>query len=178
MAMKEKGNHIITTNIEHHAVLNPCKQLELLGFEVTYLEVDENGRISTEQVINAITDRTILVTVMYGNNEVGTIQPIREIGEILKDHQAVFHTDAVQAYGLIPLNVDELGVDLLSVTAHKLNGPKGIGFLYQRKGLETSPLIFGESKNGNAVLVLKIFLQLLPFRKRCRSHNVRWYKII
>lgn len=142
-AMKEKGNHIITTNIEHHAVLNPCKQLELLGFEVTYLEVDEKGRISTEQVKNAITDRTILVTIMYGNNEVGTIQPIREIGAFLNGHQAVFHTDAVQAYGLIPLNVDELGVDLLSVTAHKLNGPKGIGFLYQRKGLETSPLIFG-----------------------------------
>jgi len=142
-AMKEKGNHIITTNIEHHAVLNPCKQLELLGFEVTYLEVDENGRISTEQVKNAIKDRTILVTIMYGNNEVGTIQPIREIGEFLKGHQAVFHTDAVQAYGLIPLNVDELGIDLLSVTAHKLNGPKGIGFLYQRKGLETSPLILG-----------------------------------
>jgi cysteine desulfurase len=142
-AMKDKGNHIITTNIEHHAVLNPCKQLELLGFEVTYLEVDKNGRIRLDQVENALTDKTILVTIMYGNNEVGTIQPIQEIGSLLKEHQAVFHTDAVQAYGLIPLDVDELGIDLLSVSAHKLNGPKGIGFLYQRKGIETNPHLFG-----------------------------------
>ena len=143
MAMKAKGNHIITTNIEHHAVLNPCKQLELLGFEVTYLEVDDNGQITAEQVKNALTDKTVLVSIMYGNNEVGTIQPIREIGALLKEHQAVFHTDAVQAYGLVPLHVDELGVDLLSVSAHKLNGPKGIGFLYQRKGLDTTPVLFG-----------------------------------
>ena len=142
-AMKDKGNHIITTNIEHHAVLNPCKQLELLGFEVTYLEVDDNGQINAEQVKNALTDKTILVSIMYGNNEVGTIQPIREIGELLKEHQAIFHTDAVQAYGLVPLDVDELGVDLLSVSAHKLNGPKGIGFLYQRKGIDTTPVLFG-----------------------------------
>ncbi|MER2088588.1 MAG: cysteine desulfurase family protein [Sporosarcina sp.] len=141
--MKSKGNHIITTNSEHHAVLNPCKQLEMLGFKVSYLEVDENGQISTDQVKNALTDETVLVSIMYGNNEVGTIQPIREIGALLKEHQAVFHTDAVQAYGLIPLNVDDLGVDLLSVSAHKLNGPKGIGFLYQRKGLDTTPLLFG-----------------------------------
>lgn len=143
LAMKDKGNHIITTTIEHHAVLNPCKQLELLGYDVTYLEVDDNAQISVEQVKAALTDQTILVSIMYGNNEVGTIQPIREIGELLKDHQAKFHTDAVQAYGLIPLDVDELGVDLLSVSAHKLNGPKGIGFLYQRKGTDTAPLLFG-----------------------------------
>ncbi len=143
VAMKNQGNHIITTTIEHHAVLNPCKQLELLGYDVTYLEVDANGQISVEQVKNALTDQTILVSIMYGNNEVGTIQPIREIGELLKDHQAKFHTDAVQAYGLIPLHVDELGVDLLSVSAHKLNGPKGIGFLYQRKGNDMTPLLFG-----------------------------------
>lgn len=143
MAMKAKGNHIITTNSEHHAVLNPCKQLELLGFEVTYLEVDDNGQITAEQVKNALTDKTVLVSIMYGNNEVGTIQPIREIGALLKEHQAVFHTDAVQAYGIVPLHVDELGVDLLSVSAHKLNGPKGIGFLYQRKGLDSTPVLFG-----------------------------------
>ena len=143
MAMKAKGNHIITTNIEHHAVLIPCKQLELLGFDVTYLEVNEYGQITEEQVKNALTDKTILVTIMYGNNEVGTIQPIREIGALLKGHQTVFHTDAVQAYGLVPIHVDELGVDLLSVSAHKLNGPKGIGFLYQRKGFDTTPLLFG-----------------------------------
>jgi len=143
MAMKVKGNQIITTNIEHHAVLNPCKQLELLGFEVTYLEVNDDGQITVEQVEKALTDKTVLVSIMYGNNEVGTIQPIREIGALLKEHQAIFHTDAVQAYGIIPLHVDELGVDLLSVSAHKLNGPKGIGFLYQRKGLDTTPVLFG-----------------------------------
>lgn len=142
-AMKDKGNHIITTAIEHHAVLNPCQQLESLGYDVTYLDVDANGKISVEQVKQALTEQTILVSIMYGNNEVGTIQPIREIGDLLKDHQAKFHTDAVQAYGLVPLNVHELGVDLLSVSAHKLNGPKGIGFLYQRKGIDTNRLLFG-----------------------------------
>ncbi|MCM3637325.1 cysteine desulfurase [Sporosarcina luteola] len=142
-AMKDKGNHIITTAIEHHAVLNSCKELENNGFDVTYLPVDEDGKISAEQVAEALTDQTVLVTVMYGNNEVGTIQPIKEIGEILKDHQAVFHTDAVQAFGIMDLDVNELLVDLLSASAHKLNGPKGVGFLYQRKGLQTTPLQFG-----------------------------------
>ncbi|MCM3710807.1 cysteine desulfurase family protein [Sporosarcina luteola] len=142
-AMKEKGNHIITTAIEHHAVLNSCKELEKNGFDVTYLPVDENGKISAEQVAEALTDQTVLVTIMYGNNEVGTIQPIKEIGELLKDHQAVFHTDAVQAFGIMDLDVNELQVDLLSASAHKLNGPKGVGFLYQRKGLQTTPLQFG-----------------------------------
>lgn len=142
-AMKEKGNHIITTVIEHHAVLNSCKELEKNGFRVTYLPVDENGKISADQVADALTDQTVLVTIMYGNNEVGTIQPIKEIGEIVKDHQAIFHTDAVQAFGILELDVNELQVDLLSTSAHKLNGPKGVGFLYQRKGLQTTPLQFG-----------------------------------
>ncbi|WP_432358458.1 cysteine desulfurase family protein [Sporosarcina sp. UB5] len=142
-AMKEKGNHIITTAVEHHAVLNSCKELEKNGFHVTYLPVDENGRISADQVAEALTDQTVLVTIMYGNNEVGTIQPIKEIGQIVKDHQAIFHTDAVQAFGILELDVNELQVDLLSASAHKLNGPKGVGFLYQRKGLQTSPLQFG-----------------------------------
>ncbi len=142
-AMRHKGNHIITTVIEHHAVLNTCKQLETQGFEVTYLPVNENGQVDVEQVKDALTDKTILVTIMYGNNEVGTIQPIKQIGELMKDHQALFHTDAVQAYGLVPIDVAELNVDLLSVSAHKLNGPKGIGFLYQRKGVITDPLLHG-----------------------------------
>ncbi|WP_252502868.1 cysteine desulfurase family protein [Sporosarcina sp. Marseille-Q4943] len=142
-AMKDKGNHIITTAIEHHAVLNSCKELEKNGFQVTYLPVDENGKIRAEQVADALTEKTVLVTIMYGNNEVGTIQPIKEIGEIVKDHQAIFHTDAVQAFGIMELDVNELQVDLLSASAHKLNGPKGVGFLYQRKGLQTMPLQFG-----------------------------------
>ena len=142
-AMKEKGNHIITTSIEHHAVLNSCKELEKNGFQVTYLPVDEHGKIQPEQVAEALTDQTVLVTIMYGNNEVGTIQPIKEIGQIVKEHQAVFHTDAVQAFGILELDVNELQVDLLSASAHKLNGPKGVGFLYQRKGLQTTPLQFG-----------------------------------
>ena len=142
-AMKHKGNHIITTNIEHHAVLNTCKQLELAGYDVTFLEVDKNGRIDVEQVKNALTAETILVTIMLGNNEVGTVQPIREIGELLLEHQAVFHTDAVQAYGILPIDVDELKVDLLSVSSHKLNGPKGVGFLYERTGMTTKPHLYG-----------------------------------
>ncbi|CAM3112878.1 cysteine desulfurase family protein [Filibacter tadaridae] len=143
MAMKQKGNHIITTKIEHHAVLHSCKQLESLGYDVTYLDVDENGQISQQQVKAALTAETILVSIMFGNNEVGSMQPIREIGQLLNEHQAVFHTDAVQAYGIVSIDVRDLGVDLLSVSAHKLNGPKGVGFLYQRKGIETSPRLFG-----------------------------------
>ncbi len=142
-AMKAQGNHVITTNIEHHAVLNTCKQLEQLGFALTILEVDENGQIHPDQVAKALTDQTILVSIMYGNNEVGTMQPIAEIGQLLKNHQAVFHTDAVQVYGMLPIQVDELGVDLLSVSAHKLNGPKGIGFLYARTNTVLTPFIFG-----------------------------------
>lgn len=142
-ALKAQGNHVITTNIEHHAVLNTCKQLEQLGFTLTILEVDANGQIHPDQVAEALTDETILVSIMYGNNEVGTIQPIAEIGQLLKNHQAVFHTDAVQVYGMLPIQVDELGVDLLSVSAHKLNGPKGIGFLYARTNTVLTPFIFG-----------------------------------
>ncbi|WP_318615135.1 cysteine desulfurase family protein [Sporosarcina sp. YIM B06819] len=182
IAMKDKGNHIITTTIEHHAVLNPCKQLELLGYDVTYLEVDTNGQISVEQVKNALTDQTILVSVMYGNNEVGTIQPIREIGELVKDHQAKFHTDAVQAYGLVPLDVDELGVDLLSVSAHKLNGPKGIGFLYQRKGTDTTPLLFGGEQERKRragtenIPAIVAFSEAVTIAGQAMDQNVANYK--
>ncbi|AQQ52929.1 cysteine desulfurase family protein [Planococcus lenghuensis] len=135
--------HIITSAIEHHAVLNACKQLETEGYDVTYLPVDEDGLIRVSDVEQALRDDTFLVTIMLGNNEVGTVQPIAEIGNLLRDHAAVFHTDAVQAYGVLSLDVNELGVDFLSVSAHKLNGPKGIGFLYQRKGVNLSPLLFG-----------------------------------
>lgn len=140
---KQNGNHIITTEIEHHAVLHACKQLEKNGFEVTYLPVDHEGLVTVENVKKALRDDTILVTIMFGNNEVGTIQPIKEIGELLVQHQAQFHTDAVQAYGLEKIDVKEMGIDLLSVSAHKINGPKGIGFLYAQKDIKLSPRLFG-----------------------------------
>jgi cysteine desulfurase len=142
-AYKTRGNHIITTVIEHHAVLHACQELEKRGYEVTYLPVDNNGKISLRDFQNALQDDTILVTIMYGNNEVGSIQPIAQIGEILKDHQAIFHSDAVQAFGIEKLSVKELNVDLLSVSAHKINGPKGIGFLYVKSGIKLSPHFFG-----------------------------------
>lgn len=145
-ALKQQGKHIITTQIEHHAVLNACEKLEKEGFDVTYLPVDESGRISIETFKKELRVDTILVTIMYGNNEIGTIQPIAEIGEILKEHQAIFHTDAVQAFGIEKLNVDHIKVDLLSVSSHKLNGPKGIGFLYQRTGTPLSATFLGGSQ--------------------------------
>ncbi len=137
------GRHIITTQIEHHAVLHACQKLEKMGFEVTYLPVDETGRISIAELKSALRDDTILVSVMYGNNEVGTLQPITEIGQLLKEHQAKFHTDAVQAYGIESIDVNESGIDLLSVSAHKINGPKGIGFLYVRSDVKITPRLFG-----------------------------------
>ena len=142
-AYKEKGNHIITSKIEHHAVLHTCEWLEKNGFEVTYLDVDEYGVVNLEQLKKAICPTTILISVMYANNEIGTIQPIKEIGEIAKENNIIFHTDAVQAYCQIPIDPEELGVDLLSASAHKINGPKGVGFLYIRKGLKLRSLIHG-----------------------------------
>ncbi|MFB1080577.1 cysteine desulfurase family protein [Jeotgalibacillus sp. JSM ZJ347] len=142
-AMKHKGRHIITTAVEHHAVLHPCQELEKRGFEVTYLNVDKSGRISTADLAASLREDTILVTVMYGNNESGSIQPIKEIGALLKEHQAVFHTDAVQAFGLADINVNEEGIDLLSVSSHKINGPKGAGFLFIKNGTPHHATVFG-----------------------------------
>jgi cysteine desulfurase len=142
-ANKDRGQHIITTSIEHHAVLHTCQYLEKQGFEVTYLPVDRNGLIRIKDFTKALRDDTILVTIMLGNNEVGTVQPIEEIADLLMDHQAYLHTDAVQAFGAIPVNVDKLRVDLLSVSGHKINGPKGIGFLYVRDGTRLTTLSFG-----------------------------------
>ncbi|MBC2078623.1 cysteine desulfurase [Listeria booriae] len=135
LASKERGTHIITTAIEHPAVLETCKYLETQGFTVTYLPVDGDGVISLADFDAALTDETVLVSVMYGNNEIGSVQPIREIGARLADHQALFHTDAVQAFGMFDMDVTHLGVDLLTVTAHKINGPRGIGFLYVKNGV-------------------------------------------
>jgi len=138
-----KGNHIITSKIEHHAILHTCEYLEKRGFEVTYIDVDENGIIKLDQLKKAIRSTTILISIMYANNEIGTIQPIKEIGELAKAEQILFHTDAVQAYCQIPINVDELNIDMLSASAHKLNGPKGVGFLYIRKGVKIRSFIHG-----------------------------------
>lgn len=138
-----KGKHIITTQVEHHAVLHACHKLEKMGFEITYLPVDETGRLSFADFKAALREDTILVSVMYGNNEVGTLQPITEIGQLLKDHQAVFHTDAVQAYGIEEIDVQKSAIDLLAVSAHKLNGPKGTGFLFAREGVKLSPRSIG-----------------------------------
>lgn len=142
-AYKSKGNHIITTKIEHHAILHTCEYLESHGFEVTYLNVDENGVVDLEELKKAIRPTTILISVMFANNEIGTIQPIREIGGIAKEHKILFHTDAVQAFGQIPIQVDEYGIDMLSASGHKLNGPKGIGFLYIRKGVKIRSFVHG-----------------------------------
>jgi len=142
-AYANKGNHIITSKIEHHGVLHTCEYLEKRGFEVTYIDVDENGIIKLDQLKKAIKPTTILISIMYANNEIGTIQPIKEIGEIAKAKQILFHTDAVQAYCQIPIDVDELNIDMLSASGHKLNGPKGIGFLYIRKGVKIRSFIHG-----------------------------------
>ncbi len=140
---KAKGNHIITTKIEHHAILHTAEWLEKNGFEVTYLNVDENGVIKLDELKAAIRPETILISVMFANNEIGTIEPIKEIGEIAKANGILFHTDAVQAFGQVPINVDELNIDMLSSSGHKLNGPKGIGFLYIRKGVKIRSFVHG-----------------------------------
>ena len=143
-AYKNKGNHIITSKIEHHAVLHTCEYLEKeRGFEVTYIDVDENGKVKLDELKKAIRPTTILITIMYANNEIGTIQPVKEIGAIAKEHGILFHTDAVQAFGQVPINVDEMNIDMLSASGHKLNGPKGIGFLYIRKGVKIRSFIHG-----------------------------------
>ena len=142
-AYASKGKHIITTKIEHHAILHTCEYLEKRGFEITYLNVDRDGLISLDELKAAIRPDTILISVMFANNEIGTIEPIAEIGEIAKEHGVLFHTDAVQAYAQVPINVDKMHIDMLSASGHKLNGPKGIGFLYIRKGVKIRSFVHG-----------------------------------
>lgn len=142
-AISNKGKHIITTKIEHHAVLHTCEYLEKRGFEVTYLDVDEYGLVDPEAFEGAIRPDTILASIMFANNEIGTIEPIAELGKIAHEHGVIFHTDAVQAFGHIRINVDEMNIDLLSASAHKVNGPKGVGLLYIRNGVKVTNLIHG-----------------------------------
>ena len=142
-ALQDKGNHIITSAIEHHAVLEPCKFLEKQGFKITYIGVDKNGLVSCEDIKKAITDKTILISIMHANNEIGTIQPIAEIGKIAKAKGVCFHTDTVQTIGHIPVRVNDLNVDMLSLSAHKFYGPKGVGALYVRKGVRIEPFLQG-----------------------------------
>ena len=148
-AHKNKGNHIITTKIEHHAVLHTCQYLEKHGFEVTYLDVDKEGFINLDDLRNAITDKTILVSIMFANNEIGTIQPIKEIGEICREKKVFFHTDAVQAVGNVPVDVQDMNIDMLSLAGHKIYGPKGIGVLYIKNGIKIDNLIHGGAQEKN-----------------------------
>ncbi len=142
-ARRKKGNHIITSSIEHHAVLDTCKYLEKNGYEVTFLPVDQYGMVDPDDVRKAIRRDTILISIMHANNEIGTIEPIEEIGRIAREHEVIFHTDAVQTAGKIPIDVEALGVDMLTLSAHKIYGPKGIGALYKRKGLRLVPVVHG-----------------------------------
>ena len=142
-AYGDKGKHIITSKIEHHAVLHTCQELEKQGFEVTYLDVDENGIVLIDELKKAIRPDTILITIMTANNEIGTIEPIAEIGAIAKEHGILFHTDAVQAFAHIPMNVDEMNIDMLSASGHKFNGPKGVGLMYIRRGVKIGSFVHG-----------------------------------
>lgn len=142
-AYADKGRHIITSKIEHHAILHTCDYLEKRGYEITYIDVDENGIVDLKQLEEAIRPDTILISIMFANNEIGTIEPIAEIGKIAKEHGVLFHTDAVQAFTQVPIDVEEMNIDMLSVSGHKINGPKGIGFLYIRKGVKIRSFVHG-----------------------------------
>lgn len=145
-AKKDKGKHIITTKIEHHAILHTCDYLEKLGFEITYINVDENGVVKIDELKEAIREDTILISVIFANNEIGTIEPIKEIGQIAHEKGIIFHTDAVQAFGHVPINVDELNIDILSASGHKFNGPKGVGIMYLRESVKIGSFIHGGSQ--------------------------------
>ena len=170
-AQKEKGNHIITTQVEHPAVINPCRFLEKLGAAVTYVGVDQHGRVNPEEIEKAVTAKTILITVMHANNEVGTIQPVEEISKIAKKHRVLFHTDAAQSAGKIKTEVDKLGVDLLSVAGHKLYAPKGVGALYIRKGTSIEPLIHGANHESGRRAGTENVLLVVGLGKACEIAN-------
>jgi cysteine desulfurase len=166
-ANQKKGDHIITSAVEHHAVLNTCKFLQKRGFKVTYLPVDQYGFIDPDDVKKAISDRTILISIMHANNEVGTIEPIAEIGKIARDNGVYFHTDAVQSFGHVPLRVDDLNVDLLSASGHKLYGPKGVGMLYIRKGTKIAPFLYGGDQENKRRAGTENVPGIVGFGKAC-----------
>jgi len=170
---KLENNHIITSSIEHEAVLKPCKKLEEMGLKITYIPVDEYGIVDYNDVANSITENTVLVSIMLANNEVGTIQPIKEISEICKKYQIPLHTDAVQAVGKVPINVKELGVDALSVSSHKINGPKGIGALFIKKGLRVSPQILGGGQENGMRSGTENVASIVGFGKACEIAKER-----
>ncbi len=170
---RKKGDHIITSSIEHHAVLHTCKYLETQGFKVTYMPVDKDGLVNPKDVEKAITPQTILITIMHANNEIGTIQPIEEIGKIAKEKNIPFHTDAVQTSGKIPVNVDALGVSLLSISAHKIYGPKGVGALYLRKGTFVEPQLHGGGHERNIRSSTENVPGIVGFGKACELAKER-----
>ena len=174
--LKDKGNHIITTKIEHHAILHSCEFLEKHGYEVTYLGIDENGRISLEELENAITDKTILISVMMVNNEIGTVQPIKEIGKIAKAHKIIFHTDAVQALGNVPIDVKDMGIDLMSMSSHNIYGPKGEGALFMRKGLRISNYIHGGAQENSKRAGTENLTGIVGFGKAAELARVNFDK--
>ena len=168
---KIKKNHIITTKIEHHAILESCKTLEKQGFEVTYLDVDRDGIINLQELENAIKQETILISIMFANNEIGTIEPIREIAKIAKKYNIIFHTDAVQAVGNIPINVKEMGIDMLSLSGHKIHAPKGIGALYVRKGIEFESFMDGGHQEKNKRAGTENLTGIVGLGKACEIAN-------
>lgn len=174
--LKDKGNHIITTKIEHHAILHSCEFLEKHGYEVTYLGIDKNGRISLAELENAITDKTILISVMMVNNEIGTVQPIKEIGKIAKAHKIIFHTDAVQALGNVPIDVKDMGIDLMSMSSHKIYGPKGEGALFMRKGLRISNYIHGGAQENSKRAGTENLTGIVGFGKAAELARVNFDK--
>jgi len=161
------NNHAITSSIEHEAILEPCKKLEEMGFKVTYISVDEYGVVDSNDIADSITENTVLVSIMFANNEIGTIQPIKEISEICKKYQVPLHTDAVQAIGKIPINVKDLGVDALSISSHKINGPKGIGALFIKKGLTVTPQILGGGQENGMRSGTENVVSIVGFGKAC-----------
>lgn len=168
LAHAARGNHIITSSIEHEAILEPCKKLEKEGFEITYIPVDNSGLVNSKDIEKSITPETCLVSIMFANNEVGTIQPIQEISKICHDKQIVFHTDAVQAVGKVKIDVKELGIDMLSISSHKINGPKGVGALYIKKGIEIIPFIFGGGQENGMRSGTENVASIVGFGKACQ----------